>query len=377
MPESEGPRQDIPASLTIVNEATPLLPQSNSASNRTNANTGRRASTLSLSQDHARRKKEIIGLLLMTLSALGFSVMSLCVKLGGSVFPSFEMVFARSLVQLVLGLAGCAILKVNPLGDKKVRGWLVLRGLAGSLGLALFFYCLTVLPLADATVVFFLGPIFTAILASVALGEKFTLFDGICATLTFGGVVLVSRPEFLFGSEDGSSKPEDDESQRIFAIICAVMGAMLSAVAYVTVRKVGKGAHFMVHVVYFGAISTVLSPLGIFGLQKFVIPETWKDYLVLLLVGIFAFLGQCLLNQGLQMAPAGPGTLMRMNDIVFAFAFGILLFHEIPPISSILGATLIVGCTTALGLHKWYMNSLQAALARQNSGAATVTTTPT
>jgi hypothetical protein len=151
MPESEEPRHEIPASLTIVNEATPLLPQANSASNRINANTGRRASTLSLSQDHTRRKKEIIGLLLMALSALGFSVMSLCVKLGGSVFPSFEMVFARSLVQLVLGLVGCAILKVNPLGDKKVRGWLVLRGLAGSVGLALFFYCLTALPLADAT----------------------------------------------------------------------------------------------------------------------------------------------------------------------------------------------------------------------------------
>jgi drug/metabolite transporter (DMT)-like permease len=147
-------------------------------------------------------------------------------------------------------------------------------------------------------VVFFLGPIFTAILASLALGETFTLFDTICATLTFGGVVLVSRPEFLFGAEGGSSNPEENDSPRIFAIMCAVMGAMLSAVAYVTVRKVGKGAHFMVHVVYFGAISTILSPLGIWGLQTFVIPETWKDYVVLLMVGIFAFLGQCLLNQG-------------------------------------------------------------------------------
>lgn len=148
---AEDQRKDIPTSLTIVNEATPLL--SNSASAVTGASSGsnRRSSTISLSTDHARRKKEIFGLLLMTLSALGFSVMSLCVKLGGAVFPSFEMVFARSLVQLVLGLAGCAILKVNPLGDKKVRGWLVLRGLAGSIGLSLFFYSLTVLPLADAT----------------------------------------------------------------------------------------------------------------------------------------------------------------------------------------------------------------------------------
>ncbi len=32
----------------------------------------------------------------------------------------------------------------------------------------------------------------------------------------------------------------------------------------------------------------------------------------------------------LQMAPAGPGTLMRMNDVVFAFLFGIFILHEYP-----------------------------------------------
>ncbi|KAM3583977.1 hypothetical protein VKS41_003943 [Umbelopsis sp. WA50703] len=361
-PEStEDQRKDIPTSLTIVNEATPLLSNSANATTGSSSGSNRRSSTISLSTDHARRKKELFGLLLMTLSALGFSVMSLCVKLGGVVFPSFELVFARSLVQLVLGLGGCAILKVNPLGDKKVRGWLIVRGLAGSIGLSLFFYSLTVLPLADATVVFFLGPIFTALLASFALGEPFSLFDGICAVLCFVGVVLVSRPEFLFGKAVVHAQEMDAEFERIFAVMCSVVGAMMSAVAYVTVRKIGKGAHFMVHVVYFGAISSALSPIGIWGLQHFVMPETWNDYLILILVGTFAFVGQCLLNQGLQLAPAGPGTLMRMNDIVFAFLFGILLLHEIPTLSSILGAAVIVGCTTALGIHKWYISSIRAA----------------
>ncbi|KAJ2960365.1 hypothetical protein NQZ79_g4299 [Umbelopsis isabellina] len=388
---AEDQRKDIPTSLTIVNEATPLLSNSTSAVTGASSSSNRRSSTISLSTDHARRKKEIFGLLLMTLSALGFSVMSLCVKLGGVVFPSFELVFARSLVQLVLGLAGCAILKVNPLGDKKVRGWLVLRGLAGSIGLSLFFYSLTVLPLADATgeqiltismnfskiyiiilignftVIFFLGPIFTALLASVALHEPFSLFDGICAVFCLVGVVLVSRPEFLFGKAVIHAEELDAELERIFAIICSVIGAMMSAVAYVTVRKIGKGAHFMVHVVYFGALSSALSPIGIWGFQHFVMPETFNDYLILILVGTFAFLGQCLLNQGLQLAPAGPGTLMRMNDIVFAFLFGILLLHEIPTLSSILGAAVIVGCTTALGIHKWYINSIRAATASREA----------
>jgi drug/metabolite transporter (DMT)-like permease len=87
----------------------------------------------------------------MALSALGFSSMSLFVKLSGASFPSFEIVFARSVIQLVLGLFGCYFLGVHPLGDPKVRPWLVFRGLVGSLGLALFFYSITQLPLADAT----------------------------------------------------------------------------------------------------------------------------------------------------------------------------------------------------------------------------------
>jgi drug/metabolite transporter (DMT)-like permease len=58
---------------------------------------------------------------------------------------------------------------------------------------------------------------------------------------------------------------------------------------------------------------------------------------------------------------------MRMNDIVFAFLFGILLLHEIPTLSSILGAAVIVGCTTALGIHKWYISSIRAATASRET----------
>ena len=98
-----------------------------------------------------QKKREMTGLLYMTLSALGFSTMSLLVKLSGSNFPSFEMVFARSVVQAFFGLLGCLLLKKHPLGEPGVRGWLFVRGLAGTIGLSLFFYSITQLPLADAT----------------------------------------------------------------------------------------------------------------------------------------------------------------------------------------------------------------------------------
>ncbi|CAO3597526.1 unnamed protein product [Absidia cylindrospora] len=122
----------------MVNGQLPLIPQSVGSS------------TLEHNQN---RQRELAGLLCMALSALGFSTMSLFVKLSGASFPSFEIVFARSIVQLVLGLIGCHFLGVHPLGNPKVRPWLVFRGLVGSLGLALFFYSITQLPLADATVI--------------------------------------------------------------------------------------------------------------------------------------------------------------------------------------------------------------------------------
>ncbi|KAK4521229.1 uncharacterized protein ATC70_013174 [Mucor velutinosus] len=342
---SNSNHPSLPTSSATVNvshtESTPLL----------------RNAQKQQQQHHQNKRREIIGLLFMTLSALGFSTMSLFVKLSGTSFPSFEIVFARSVVQTMFSLLGCAILKVNPLGQPGVRRWLLFRGLAGTLGLCLFFYSITQLPLADATVVFFLGPAFTAILASIVLGEAFTLFDGICSVACMVGVVLVSKPQFLFGSHDGPQDQDISEWQRLFAVLCALAGAMMSAVAYVTVRKIGRGAHYMVHVVYFGLVSIVVAPIGMTMFQTPVMPQGGYEYGMLLLVGLSAFVGQCFLNQGLQMAPAGPGTLMRMNDVVFAFLFGIFILHEYPDIYSISGASIIVLMTSAMGIHKIYSHT--------------------
>lgn len=152
-----------------------------------------------------------------------------------------------------------------------------------------------------AVVVFFLGPAFTAILASIVLGEAFTLFDGICSVACMVGVVLVSKPQFLFGHDDQPDVPQDrdiSEWQRLFAVLCALVGAMMSAIAYVTVRKIGRGAHYMVHVVYFGLVSIVVAPIGMTVFQTPVMPHGWNEYGMLLLVGLSAFVGQCFLNQG-------------------------------------------------------------------------------
>ncbi|KAI9252801.1 hypothetical protein BDA99DRAFT_520113 [Phascolomyces articulosus] len=366
------PTFEIPTSITIVNESTPLIQKYGKSTNsiRSSLSTNQQHpdyyKVLSLSNDPSIFKKEVHGLLLLGLSALAFTFSALFVKQCGNKLPIFEIVFARSSIQLVLALASCVLLRVNPFGNKSgVCLWLFVRGFVGSLGLILFFYSLTKLSLFEATVMFFLGPAFTTVLVAILFNDTFTVFDGFCSILCTAGVLLISQPRHLFGRRDDDNSSKD--MQRTFAIVCALTGAFMSAAAYVAVRKVGKRVHFMTHVFYVGFIATIMSLVGLFAFQEFILPQEHLlvDWIHLALVGLLAFIGQCLLNQGLKLAPAGPGTLMRMSEVLSAYAVGGIFLHEYPDLYTVLGAALIVGMTTALGIHRWQIVTARKAAAIQ------------
>ncbi|KAG0372780.1 hypothetical protein BGX24_012582, partial [Mortierella sp. AD032] len=262
-----------------------------------------------------QRHQETKGMIYMTLSALFFSFMSLLVSLTAKTLPSFEIVLFRGIIQTVLGIIACRYLGISPLGqpDNRIRFLLFCRGLAGSFGLGFFFYALSVMPLADATVVFFLGPTFTAILGRIVLKEPFGPLDATASAITMCGVVLVAKPTFLFptpppsppstpgeGEGVGLFKQHEQEYNRLFGTIAGLCGAMCSAVAYVLVRKIGKqGAHSMQHVTYFGVVSCFVSTIGLYTLQGgYVAPQgTWM-WTGVFSLGVAAFFGQVLLNSG-------------------------------------------------------------------------------
>ncbi|KAI9491162.1 EamA-like transporter family-domain-containing protein [Zychaea mexicana] len=322
----------------------------------------------------AKTKQEVAGLILITISALGMSTAGLFAKIGAASFPSTEIVFVRAIVQASSALAGCFLLGIHPLGPSEVRKWVLFRGLIGAIALALHYYSITKLPLADATVIINLHPMFTAILAAILLGEPFGWFDRVCAVFCMAGAVFVTKPSFIFSNNINNFTPDeyadtiiyknkdslssllfvagdgdDNSSSRATAILSSITAAVLSAVAYITVRKIGKRAHFLNHTFSFGFIAVIVSSVN-FG--DFAAPTELKEYTALILTGVCAFVGQCLVNQGLQMAPAGPGTLMCMNEIVFAYLFGLFIFQEYPDWMSVVGAVIIMSATAALGWRK-------------------------
>ena len=124
----------------------------------------------------------------MIISALGFSLMQLCVKYLQHL-PTVEIVFFRSVVSIVLSVSMIIKLKISPWGNQKK--YLILRGLFGMTALTLFFYTLQNLPIATAITIQYLSPIFTAIIAIFVLGERMKRVQWLFFLLAFIGVVML------------------------------------------------------------------------------------------------------------------------------------------------------------------------------------------
>lgn len=80
----------------------------------------------------------------------------------------------------------------------------------------------------------------------------------------------------------------------------------------------------------------------------------WDRFLVLALA-LFSFAGQILLTLALQIEQAGPVSIARASDIVFAFIWQVCFFHEIPTIHSLIGALLVSIAVILSGLRKYMM----------------------
>ncbi len=265
----------------------------------------------------------------MLLGTLFFSLMTVFAKLGSQRLPTMELVLARVIVTLVMSWWAIRRLGIHPWGnDKKL---LLLRGFAGFMGLSCYFYAIDHLPLADATVIQFCNPMIAALIAVFVLHEPLRGASVISTILSIAGVILVAQPTFLFARGIALDP---------VAVAVGFIGAVFSAVAYVVIRRLGSTEHYMVVVFYFPLVTGPAS-LPVLALEGFVLPQG-VEWLYLLGIGVAAQLGQIEITQGFKLETAGRASGVTYLQIVLAYTWGILLFHEYPNALSVLGAILVV-----------------------------------
>lgn len=302
------------------------------------------------------------GLWYMVGAAFFFSLMSLFVKVTGAHLPTMEIVFFRSLITLALSGWMLWHYRISPWGH--ARPLLFLRGALGFAALSCFYYGVIHLPLAEATVVHYTNPVFTALLAALLLSERIGPKEIGLTLVSLLGVGIMTRPSFLFGGEGAALPP--------LAVSIALAGALFSGAAYTAVRKLGETDHPVVIVAWFSGVSvlasipfmvipfliptevaTLPSSPGWGGgiLQSFPVPTlpTASVWLLLIGVGVTTQLGQLFLTYGLRAERAGRAMSVAYLQIVFASVWGVLLFSDFPDLTTVAGAGLIVLSTAALG----------------------------
>ncbi|PIE44511.1 MAG: EamA family transporter [Gammaproteobacteria bacterium] len=271
-----------------------------------------------------------IGIRYMILSAFGFAIMAVCVKWtskGG--IPVLEIVAARSLISLVLSILDVKRKRLPLFGHRKPL--LIARGTVGAFALMCVYYAITALPLAEATVLQYLHPVFTALLALFLLKERLHPPTIVCIVLSFIGVLIIARPAFLFG--------DDIQKFSMISIGIGILGAFGSAIAYVLVRKLNETEDPSVIIFYFPLIAL---PISLFFLgNEFVMP-TGRQWIELLCVGIFTQIGQIGLTKSMQTETASRATAFSYLQVVFSVFLGWFVFDEIPVIFTWIGGGFIL-----------------------------------
>lgn len=269
------------------------------------------------------------GVSYMAASALGFSVMSVLVKLASQRLPTAEIVLARAVVTLVVSYAMVVRADLHPWGTNK-RG-LVFRGLLGFGGLTFYYLALAHLPLADATTIQNTTPLLTAVLAWWILREPIGWSTAFALVCGIGGVLLIVHPSGAGLDPVG--------------VGVALAAATTSAFAYVTVRQLVRTERPLVIVFYFPLIAT---PLAIpWAVATWVTPQP-IDWLLLIAIGLATQVGQVFLTMGLALERAGKATSVGYLQVAFAMAWQWAVFGDAPTVWTIGGASLIVAGTIAV-----------------------------
>lgn len=255
-----------------------------------------------------------------------FACMGVCVKLGASLFSAAELVFYRGVIALIL-LWGFVLVRRLPLATPHWRAHLW-RGVAGSVSLVLYFYAISVLPLATAVTLNYTSPLFLALILAFWVGERvrWTLF--LALTLGLAGVALLLRPSF-----------EADQWQGGLAALASGAGA---GIAYFNVRKLGRlGEPEWRTVFYFSLASAMIGMPWLLASQT-VHAISGQGALLVLGVGGFGALAQLAMTRAYKRGSTLVSASLAYSTVIFASLFGMLLWDEVLPLSAWIAIGLIV-----------------------------------
>ena len=265
-----------------------------------------------------------LGILAIVLAGLLFTTSHALIKLGGTTYPLIQIMFFRGAFALIplipfFWREGIDVVRTQRPGLHAIRCT------AGIASMLCFFYALTLLPLADVTAINFTMPLFVTALSVPFLGERVGWRRWTAVVVGFSGVLLMVRP--------GASILDP-------AILLAVASALGYAIAVICMRQLGSTERTATTTFYFTASAAVIGAV----LLPFVwVPPTPAGWAILILVGLIGGTAQLLMTSAYRLAPAAIAAPFDYTSMIWAMAWGYLLWADVPTVGVLAGAALVIG----------------------------------
>jgi drug/metabolite transporter (DMT)-like permease len=258
----------------------------------------------------------------MLFASFAFSAMGAAVKLASGIYSTSEIVMYRGLVGTFL----LFVLVLVQRGSLRTAfaGAHLWRAFVGVVSLWLWFYAIGKLPLATAVTLNYMAPIWMALFL-LCVGwwqsKKHVEWPLIAAILmSFVGVTLVLRPAV--------------ETNQWLGGAVGVMSSVLSALAYMQVRKLGQMGEPEYRVVFYfslmtlcaGAFGTILEnrPAG----MPVLTPHSMYGALLLLAIGISAAMAQMAMTRAYRVGKVLVVANLQYTGIIFSSLWGMFLWGD-------------------------------------------------
>lgn len=289
--------------------------------------------------------------LIFLLALLSFALMETTAKYLSTSYPVMQVVWARYifhyLALIIFYIIFCfkveftEILKTNSI---KLH---VSRSCSLFLMTFCFFYSLSILPIADATAIVYVAPIIIVILSPFLLKEKMDILKWLSVSIGFIGMLVVLKPVSVYDMILDFSF----NFEYLSAILAAIFASLFFALYQIGSRALAlAGEKPITGVVYSGLIGVLFTSAyllldGLFSL-KF-ISNTWyapniQGWLFLILAGFLGALGQFLTLIAFKYASATVLAPINYVHLIYAATLSILVFSEIPKISTVFGGLIII-----------------------------------
>ena len=199
-----------------------------------------------------------------------------------------------------------------------------IRSVSGILSLALLYFAITRIPIADATALAYAAPIFITVLAIFLLGERIGLRRWLAVFAGFAGVLLIARP--TADSWD-------------IGVAAAAASAFTGALVAIWLRKLATSEHPVAIGIYYNNLGFVLCLLWVL-LSGWLLPRG-ADLGLFFAFGLGCGLQQWLLTVSFRYAEASLLAPYEYLAMVFAAIVGYAFWGEVPVLSTWIGALVI------------------------------------